>query len=278
MKTYNPANPKPLAPVQSHRNIPYALRIVILLLALAVTLRLRAAAPGAIDPSFDPGQGIAPMGSLPVRVIYPLADGSFLLGGYFTNYNGVPRPGLARILENGALDETFVPDSSLFNPRSEIWGITQQPDGKFIVGGINTAAPNGGKILRLTTDGSLDPTFSFPKANSTFVMAVDVRPDGLISYLSDDNIGIGLLTSDGSRLLTAATSYKPFGLFTRIRTSAEGHTFYSHNSGLFRFGGSFGLPDDAQFPVGNAAIYDFDFQSDGRIVCAQNGSTRAVRR
>src|ERR1051325_1432915 len=90
----------------------YILRTTLLaILFLATIPRLAPAAPGSVDPTFDPGSGFAPVtDSLPVRVIFPLADGSFLLGGYFTNYNGVTRLGLAKVLEDGALDESFVPD------------------------------------------------------------------------------------------------------------------------------------------------------------------------
>jgi uncharacterized delta-60 repeat protein len=273
----NSGQPVP-SPVQTPRHILRAIVFASILLSW-ITRVVHGAIPGSLDPTFDPGSSFAPATiTIPVRVIYPFADGSFLLGGYFTNYNGVPRPGLAKILEDGALDTGFEPDSSLFTPRAEIWGIDQQPDGKFIIAGLNTTAPTGAKILRLNTDGSLDSSFSFPKLTSTFAMAVDVRPDGLISYLTDDNFGIGLLRPDGSRLLTSGGNSKPFGLFNRIRISAEGHTFYSHNSGLFRFGHGFGLPDDVQFNGGGGMTYDFDFQSDGRIVCINSGTGNGLRR
>lgn len=250
---------------------------LVALLTASLTLNSPAATPGSIDPSFDPGSGIAPITDfLPVRVIFPLPDGSFLLGGYFTNYNGVTRLGLAKVLENGALDEAFVPDPS-FSMRTEVWGISQQGDGKFIVCGFS-GSPSVAKIVRINPDGSLDPTFVFVKGRANFAMAVQVRPDGLIAYLTDDNQGLGLLNPDGSRLLNAVTLYPPFGLFDRVRVAADGNTFYSHNAGLFRFSGSFGSPDESPFPVGNAAIYDFDFQSDGGIVCAQNSGVRSVRR
>src|SRR5688500_18298559 len=117
------------------------------------------AAPGSIDPSFDPGLGIkAPgNGSLPVRVIFPLSDGSFLLGGFFTNYNGVRRGGLAKIFEDGALDETFVPDPIFDAINNEVFSISQQPDGQFIIGGIGGSPPTS-RLVRLNPNGSLDPT------------------------------------------------------------------------------------------------------------------------
>jgi uncharacterized delta-60 repeat protein len=53
---------------------------------------------------------------------------------------------------------------------------------------------------------------------------------------------------------------------------------YCFNSGLFSFGGTFGLPDDALFIGGSGTTYDFDFQSDGRIVSGGPSTSNALRR
>jgi hypothetical protein len=200
--------------------------LLYLIVAFEVsTARLSVGAPGSIDPSFDPGAGLDISKPLPVRVIFPLADGSFLLGGIFTNYNSTPRIALARILEDGAVDQTFAPPASFIAGNTEVWSISQQTDGKFVISGI-TGSPFHAMIIRLNNDGSLDPTFTFAPRTAAFGMAVHARSDGLIAYLTDDNTGIGLLNSDGSRLLTSGGGFRPFGLFTRIRTSPEGNTFY----------------------------------------------------
>src|SRR5688572_20647880 len=130
-------------------------KLLAALLLFAALCSVRAApTPGALDPSFDPGRGIQPIINkpIPVRVIFPLADGSFLLGGIFTNYNGVQRPGVAKILEDGPLDETFIPDPSLNMPNVEVWSIAQQEDGKFLIAGIG-GSPWRSRIFRLNTNG-----------------------------------------------------------------------------------------------------------------------------
>jgi len=244
----------------------YASSLRFLLLAVLICSPSWAAGPGSIDLMFDPGFGINPITkSIPIRVIFPLADGSLLIGGIFTNYNGTPRIGLAKILEDGQLDQTFVPDPTLTAAQTEVWSICQQPDGKIIIAGTDLNVLSA-RIVRLNNDGSIDPTFAFPKRQASFGIAVSVRRDGFIAYLSDDNLGIGLLNPDGSRLLTSGGLSKPFGLFGRIRNSPEGNTFYSYSfGGLYRFGGSFGLPDDVNFS-GGVTVTDFDFQSDGTII------------
>ena len=159
------------------RKVLYCLAALVCLVAAP---RVSAAIPGSIDPTFDPGTGLDLSKPLPVRVIFPLSDGSFLLGGIFTNYNGVARTALAKILEDGALDPGFVPPASFMPGYTEIWSVSQQTDGKFVVSGI-TGSPFHAMIARLNPDGSLDPTFTFVPRSAAFGMAVQARSDGLIA-------------------------------------------------------------------------------------------------
>jgi len=48
-----------------------------------------------------------------VYKITPLPDGRIYIAGYFDSVNGVERPGLARLLPNGALDSSFTPTNNL---------------------------------------------------------------------------------------------------------------------------------------------------------------------
>jgi hypothetical protein len=67
------------------------------------------------DGSFDPGLG--PNGTITDIQIQP--DGRILLAGRFSTYNGVRRPGIARIFPDGRLDESFHPDGRFkFNTES----------------------------------------------------------------------------------------------------------------------------------------------------------------
>src|SRR5207244_7019354 len=65
---------------------------------------LRLNADGSIDPTFGPAQTTD---GGEVRVITVNADGTILVGGRFTAFNGQPNYGVVRLLPNGTLDPNF---------------------------------------------------------------------------------------------------------------------------------------------------------------------------
>ncbi len=80
-------------------------------------------------------------------------------------------------------------DLDAFNPNSDyysnFYGVATQPDGKILVGGVNSASSSGvtdpsplSNIIRLNSDGSLDTTFN-PNAND-YVGGLAVQTDGKI--------------------------------------------------------------------------------------------------
>ena len=233
--------------------------------------------PGSLDLSFDPGSSFSPVNaSIPIRVVFPLPDGSILLGGFFTNYGGFPRKGIAKTTEDGAIDQSFVPDPIFNTPNTELWSIAQQPDGKIITAGISDSIRRA-RIYRLNADGSLDSTFSFSDPFAGFAMAVDVRPDNLVSYITDRVSGLSILKPDGKHLLSSG-GVTPFAAYNLIARSPEGHTFYTDQTGIHRFGGTFGLPDDPIFPsIDFNYSSDFDFQSDGSVISIGDEVLRRYR-
>jgi uncharacterized delta-60 repeat protein len=94
----------------------------------------RVNANGTLDPSFDPSPDGRPIS------IAPLADGTMLLGGYFTYLqpNGATfaqlRSYIARINANGTVDTAFNP-----NANKPIHSITVQADGRVLIGGEFTS-------------------------------------------------------------------------------------------------------------------------------------------
>jgi uncharacterized delta-60 repeat protein/uncharacterized repeat protein (TIGR01451 family) len=91
---------------------------------------VRLNANGSFDPSFNVGTSTGGFG-IETTKLQP--DGKILIGGGFTNYNGVPRKYLARINVDGSLDLSF--DVST-GPDDNVTTITIQPDGKILVGGL----------------------------------------------------------------------------------------------------------------------------------------------
>jgi len=168
---------------------------------------------GSVDNTFNVGTGFEGFSSY-VNTIALQPDGKILVGGNFLSYNGVTRHRIARLLPNGALDESFVPGTG-FN--SDVNSIALQPDGKIVVGGIfskydwlNNGGINRQAICRLNSDGSLDTSFDSAVGFSTTsgqlrVHTVIVQPDGKIicgglftAYKGVGRIIIARLNADAS--------------------------------------------------------------------------------
>ncbi len=133
---------------------------------------------GNIDPGFAP-LWVNEMGN--VWTVVRQADGKLLVGGAFTNLNGVARGGLARLESDGSLDPTFLTD--LPGANDMVYAMALQPDGKAVIGGWFTEV-NGvqqSSLARLHPDGRLDTSFR-PELNGdiTWVYEVLVLPDGKI--------------------------------------------------------------------------------------------------
>lgn len=115
----------------------------------------RVNADGTVDRTFNPG-GAGADGT--VSAILRQTDGKLVIAGSFTNYNGVARRRIARLLANGALDTSFDPGTG---PNGNINTLLLQPDGRVVLGGVFTffdgVARN--RIARVNTNGGLDATF-----------------------------------------------------------------------------------------------------------------------
>lgn len=112
---------------------------------------------GTLDLSFNPQTGA----DWDILTTLVLPDGRLIIGGAFTRYNGVPCNGIARLLPDGALDQTFQVGSA-----ADLWveALALANDGKIYVGG-NFSTFNGYErlqLVRLWPDGSVDEGFVPP--------------------------------------------------------------------------------------------------------------------
>ncbi|MDQ1247347.1 MAG: hypothetical protein QG597_1717, partial [Actinomycetota bacterium] len=156
---------------------------------------------GAVDATFDPGAGFA---DGRVTTMAVLANGAVLVGGEFSEFNGVARAGLARLLISGALDPSFNPGTG---PVMAIFGVPQpgqiaslavRGDGRIVVGGwfstFNGVARSS--LVQLTATGGVDPTFGDQDAFDAegyrpWVNSVVVQPDGKVVAGGDfDAVGV----------------------------------------------------------------------------------------
>ena len=114
----------------------------------------RIKADGTRDYSFNSNIGA----DNEVFVIRRQLDGKVLIGGYFLNVNNAPHTRLARLNEDGSIDNTFTPPLL----DAKVADIAVQPDGKIVVVGdfrnVNGQPCLG--VCRLFPNGSIDFIFN----------------------------------------------------------------------------------------------------------------------
>ncbi len=166
--------------------------------------------------------------SAQVGSILPQLDGKFLITGDFSFVGGVPRPGVARLDPNGALDPTFTPTDGIphfgdFFDAPVLGLLRSQPGtGQSVVAGLSQFQEDSGPVPgsslgRLNADGSRDRTFSpswLSSTNQFIELAADiaVQADGKIILLSAFNQPPRLirLLPDGSEDHTFQPPQFPF--------------------------------------------------------------------
>jgi uncharacterized delta-60 repeat protein len=140
------------------------------------------AQPGAVDPLFQ-----TQISGGPVNTIAVQPDGKILVGGAFTNVNGVTKHCLARLNPDGSLDTNFNADvlgSSFYVPR--VSEVLVQPDSRILVSGrfTNVAGVSKSMIVRLNSNGTIDSQFDVgTNHQSVIVQALCLQPDGKILAL-----------------------------------------------------------------------------------------------
>lgn len=121
--------------------------------------------PGSLDTSYNPSAGVN--GPVHALALQPL-DGRLLVGGNFTNANGLSRRGIARLNTDGSLDQTFSSTSPTDGANDAVFAVASlvnpnsTNDGPIVIGGLFTKVNglNRNYLARLTLDGSIDTTFN----------------------------------------------------------------------------------------------------------------------
>lgn len=129
---------------------------------------------GSLDATFDSGTGASVIGITSLQ-----NDGKIIIGGSFTTYNGVLRRGVARLNTDGSLDTTFFTGTGA---NYSVYTLNIQNDGKIIIAGEFTTF-NGlpsNYIVRLNTDGSIDPLFFTGSGANYHIVTTALQSDGKI--------------------------------------------------------------------------------------------------
>ena len=137
---------------------------------------VRLNADGTLDTSFDPLNGAD--GRVETASIQ--SDGKIIIGGSFTNLDGIGIRSIARLNADGTLDTSF---NGPTGPTGEVETATIQSDGKVIIGGnfSNFSGTAINRIARLNADGTLDTDFNpGTGANWSTVETTAIQSDGKI--------------------------------------------------------------------------------------------------
>lgn len=115
-------------------------------------------ANGGRDATFEVGAGAHALSSRynlsTVTTIARQADGQFLVGGWFTAWDGTPASRLVRLSATGAVDGSFTAPAIDAAPLA----ILPQPGGRVVIGG-SFSLPDG-RLARLASHGALDPAWN----------------------------------------------------------------------------------------------------------------------
>ena len=151
---------------------------------------------GSVDASFnagklnssDKGKGKGPQKLSPngqkiegldnaVSSLIPLPNGRVLVAGRFTEIGGSEQAFVARLLEDGRLDNSFRPEIN-----GPVFRMALQPDGKLVIAGdfaeVNGVARHS--IARLNARGQLDAGFDAGAGPDWPPATVALEPDGKI--------------------------------------------------------------------------------------------------
>ena len=159
---------------------------------------------GSPDTTFNPS-GIGANDLIKAVAVQP--DGKIVLGGYFPKFAGSSHQNLIRLNLDGSLDQAFEPSGSgMADPEDQVslLALSVQSDGKILVGGdfgTYNGKPCGG-LVRLNSDGSLDPAFNFDRKYGG-VSSIATQSDGKILIQFGDMLlptreGVYRINPDGS--------------------------------------------------------------------------------
>ncbi|MBI5770412.1 MAG: immunoglobulin domain-containing protein [Verrucomicrobia bacterium] len=138
-------------------------------------------ADGSADTAFNTNVGTGANNT--IRALTLQSDGSILIGGDFTTFNGASKTRIARLDATGALDAGFDAGATV---TGTVYRILVQDNGGLLLRGsfsISLGNANANTIVRLTASGALDPTFAANgitfNSQSTF-MPVLIADDGTV--------------------------------------------------------------------------------------------------
>jgi uncharacterized delta-60 repeat protein len=196
----------------------------------------RLLAAGTSDPAFSTSASAD-------KTVLSLAlqsDGSLLLGGAFTQVNGVARVRLARLFADGTLDPGFDPG---VGPDNDVRALLPRSDGTVFLGGLFDQY-QGAAVNQVVVVASTPVTTSFVRAPASITVntggtarfVAEATGVGALAYQwFKDGVAIGGAT-DSTLTLTSASAANQ-GSYTLQVTSSNGGVVISNAATLTVVGG-----------------------------------------
>ncbi|MCH2223158.1 MAG: T9SS type A sorting domain-containing protein [Crocinitomicaceae bacterium] len=224
---------------------------------------------GALDPTFNQLQ-VNP--SYHILAIDVQDNGKILVGGAFSFYNGISR-NIVRLNVDGTVDTTF----NIGNiANGSISSIKIQPDGKILVGGFFTTwngAPTN-YIVRLNTDGSIDPTFNIGAGPNDWISNIDLFSTGEIIIAGQFNaisgvscLGYAKLNSNGN--VSPGFTYNTFNTISnswrKIQVQTDDKALLQSTNYVYRINNDGTLDSTFNYGIGDAQIWNIKLLSTGKI-------------
>lgn len=212
----------------------------------------RLLANGDLDTSFDVGTGA----NNSVFSVLPDIDDTIYIGGGFFSINGNPRRFVARLLDDGSLDATYIPDLDAQSGR--VFSLALQPDGQLLIGGDFTDFTAGvNRLARLDVNAQIDPRIQPPAGQFGNVEAIAAQADGQILFGANQLLRLNITgeldvdfdPQNGANAAVEAVSWQTpadyliGGNFTDYNGTARNRIARLSSSGLL----------DSNFLVGNGA-------------------------
>ena len=179
---------------------------------------------GTVDPTFVGGTGFN-VGSF-VNVVKILSDGSVLVGGAFSSYNGATLRGLCKLSSLGILNTAFTSGTRGLTGSGQIKDIQVRSSGEILLLGDYTTSgyPVIAKgLIQLNTDGSYDSSF---EAGNLYVTSYTFF-QGLL--LSDDSLFV--VGYFGEYDLLSGAAYTVNGIIKLTPSGIQDPTFTTPGAG-----------------------------------------------
>jgi uncharacterized delta-60 repeat protein len=193
-------------------------------------------ANGGVDTSFHTGSGANDQ----VLVVAVDASNKILVGGVFSDINGISQKRLARLNIDGSIDTSFHTGTG-FNGMVDV--IKVLPNGKIMAGG-NFSTYNGAaaySLIRLNNDGTADTSFHLT-ANLSYIYDIDILASGkiLVSGFNYNYRPILLFNEDGT-IDASFTSRINTGSINTAEVLSDGKIFVGGSFSLFGSPNNIGL-------------------------------------